>query len=559
MASNRIELRAVCSAQVRTQASNIPESGAVSWPVDASKPFGDEVNLGRFARQLNITAPLELCHYYEGTLGDVIDLSRTPAELAYRARMSVYVRIKKVQRKESALLPEGIGITLSSDEEKLLRRLRVQLQPNLAPQDACPVCGRTELTEEDRNQGDASGAYGMSMSSSSPRALHQSGSFVHAPPSELTIGARSRADVAVQCGNAGRLNESAMPVSFGAASRLRESRLDRPPSYSSGGPVLTGAGFEFDDATSELKRQVEEAVRERDILKRQLDDVRTQKESLERWKAEHRCEVSREVSKMYEENKMLHEALRDVMRGREEVFARLHERRTVGNMITDTPRPYAPFAVSLPAFETSPNMRPEQLLLKSGQQGRFTDGSALNRSGAGGHRDVMNSSSYIVTEARGTVNDTGAVAEDSTPSRSLLKRPSGAAASNVGIVSPGPRVDSPATTKHAPGQCLLRIASVSGEPFHVKRLMSSQLREGGKHVFTLLSLDRIVTDEIFVGELEQCATEGPSGMILSTSRHSWVLYMAPTERSQWIHWFYALNPYLSAQSSDNGAGIPNTY
>jgi hypothetical protein len=544
-----IALRAVCSAQVRQQANNnVPESGGVSWPVDITKPFGDEVNLGRFARQLAITAPLELCHYLEGTCGDVIDLSRTPAELAYRPRMSVYVRIKKVQRKESALLPEGIGITLTPDEERLLRRLRVQVQPNLAPQDPCPLCARTEPSADDDM---ASSYHPMDRSlNANRRESAFSGSALggfQQNSHDLSFGGRTKADAAVQCGNAGRINEAVLPVSFGSASRFREGRLDRPATYASSGPVLTGGnGFDIDDAASELKRQAEEAIRERDVLKRQLEDVRAQKEGLERWRSEHRCEVSKDVSKLRDENVMLHEALRDLMRGREEVFARLYERRTAGSMITDTPRQYAPFAVSVPVLDGTPRLRPSQLLATPGGRGTSV-GSAASPGGA-----------YAA-------DDDGEGNGDGAPMH-LLKRPSGAAATDIGLVaSPsrkaGARDAASAVLKldHVPGQCLLRIASVTGEPFHVKRNIASQIREGGQHVFTLLSLDGIVTDEIFVAELERCATDGPSGLILSTARHSWALYMTPSERSQWLHWFYALNPYLSAQSSDNGAGVPNSF
>jgi hypothetical protein len=549
MASNRIDLRAVCSQGVKMQTnSTIPESGVVAWPVDVTRPFGDEANLGRFQRSLNINVGLELCHYFEGTHGDVIDLSRTPGELAYRPRMSVYVRVKKVQRSE-ALLPAGVDINLSQEESKLLIRLRQKLMPELTPTMPCPACNRVEHTEDEDAGEQTAAALGgapTGLNQSSRTLMNQStmnhsqgphGSFMTLPVSELQIGVRRTAEIGVQVGNAGRVGGETLPVSFGTASRLREANRGAPASYSAGGPVLSGGqGFEFDDAASDLKRQVEEAVRERDVLKRQYEDVRQQKDGLEKWKREHRCEVSKEVSKLRDENIQLHEALRDLMRGREEVFARLQERRVAGSMLQDTPRPYAPFQVSVPAVDGSPQMRPSQLLADlSAAPGstRRGDYSASRR-----HDD----------------DD-----EDRSPPRSLLKRPSGAAATDVGVVSPNSKRDE-ATTKvasHTPGQALLRIASVTGEPFYVKRRLASQIREGGQHVFTLLSLDGVVTDEIHVSELELCSTEGPSGLVLATGRFSWALFMAPTERTQWLHWFYALNPFLSTERRDND-GVPNT-
>lgn len=525
---SRIELRAVCTQQVKNASSNtVPESGIVSWTVDAAKPFGDEANLGKFSRQLNINAPLELCHYYEGVVGDVIDLERTPEELAYRPRMSIYLRVKKVQKSAVKLVDESLGVSLTAEEEKLLRTLRVHLQPALGPEDACPVCNRTETSVDPTlmmSMQDRSLALAPANNSSMG---HGSGSSPH----RIGGGPRFRPEVGVQCGNAGRMNEPMMPVTFGAASRMRESRMDRVPDDTTSG-AARNAYFDFDDAVTDLKSQLEKALREREILKRELQDMTQQKVALEKWRVEHRCEVSADVMKLRDENEMLHASLRDLMRGREEVFSLLQQRRTAGSTITDTPRPYTPFAVSVPAADLTP-VSARALLSRDLSTGD-TSRSPGYRGGSVGPSDPS-----------------AAQQADATPNVQLLKRPSGYGGS-TSASSPQRHEVQP------PGECLLRVMSVSGEPFHVKRKVASQVRDGGSHIFTLLSLDGAVTDEIHVSELEVVSTENSqTALRLCTARNEWLLYLNATERQQWLHWFYALNPYLSAKSNP-AQPVPNS-
>ena len=103
---------------------------------------------------------------------------------------------------------------------------------------------------------------------------------------------------------------------------------------------------------------------------------------------------------------------------------------------------------------------------------------------------------------------------------------------------------------------MLKVASKFGDPFFVTRKISSHT-SSGKTVVTLSSLDNLVTDEIFVDDLLVVACPGQCQLLLGSSRLEWELYVNPTEQQKWVHWLYALNPWLSAQV-DQGV-VPRNY
>jgi hypothetical protein len=330
-----------------------------------------------------------------------------------------------------------------------------------------------------------------------------------------------RPEVGVQCGNAARINEPHMPVSFGTGARFREHGLGdflgAPKGYfDSNGRASEYK--EFDGAVLDMKAQLDKALRDRDLHARELREMTAMKVGLEKWKTEHRCEVSSDVMKLKEQNEQLHTALRDMMRGREEVFALLHQRRTVGSLLQETPRQYAPFAVSVPILENIPSAQ-----------------SLLGDVNGGRNMRV----------------------EPDTSGLDLLRRPSGTAPG----ADPTKGLAAPQQAEKQPtGECLLRINSLNGAPFYVKRKLASQIRDGGQHVFVLMSLDGSITDEIHVSELESATMEGNTGLRLKTSQHEWALFLNAAERTRWIHWVYALNPFLSSQQTTSPhGGVPNSY
>eukprot|EP00658_Telonema_sp_P-2_P031203 TRINITY_DN23401_c0_g1_i1.p2 TRINITY_DN23401_c0_g1~~TRINITY_DN23401_c0_g1_i1.p2 ORF type:complete len:117 (+),score=21.67 TRINITY_DN23401_c0_g1_i1:168-518(+) len=75
------------------------------------------------------------------------------------------------------------------------------------------------------------------------------------------------------------------------------------------------------------------------------------------------------------------------------------------------------------------------------------------------------------------------------------------------------------------------------------------IRDRGKNMLTLMSLDSIVTDEIYVDELEVASAPGKCGLMLGTRRHEWHLSMSESERTNWLNWLYALNPWLTPNLS----------
>lgn len=549
-----IELRAVCSNQVKKGALKVIDN-VVAWPVDPSKPFNHDVNFGKFTTSLNIFSPCELCHYYEGRIGDVIDLSKTPDELGYRPRMTVYVRVKKSKVDTGVTSGELLGVRLSSEEEKLMRRLRMHVLPNLGPDDACPLCSRVETQVGDSQGSLASGVAKLTSNASSSVGASQNS----------IAAAKLRPEIGIQCGSASRLDEDFMQVRFGQMARLQEARPETmvggPRGFGGGdrgtgsggaggggggertGPSPgTGFGFvDIDGAVVNFKSQLEKVTKERDQLVLELREMTKSNTRLEQWRAQHRCEVSGEVAKMREDYESIQTVLRELVRGREEIFGALQNRRSVGLGLADTPRPYAPLKNGAPVLEPF-TAQAKQLLSKVlGTGAGETESERRARGGALGEGD----------ENSFQVNGT-----------ELSKRPSGGGANNNVTSRNGKGGADPSEPNmqndRAPGQCMLKVTSTTGDSFYVRRRIGAEVR-GGRHFLYLLSLDGTLTDEIFVPDLQAAAEEGPYGFRLVSSKNEFMLYLHPSERSRWCLWVYALAPFLATGTKGDVSLVPANY
>ena len=551
-----IELRAVCSNQVKKGALKVIDN-VVAWPVDPTKPFNHDVNFGKFTTSLNIFSACELCHYYEGRIGDIIDLSKTPDELGYRPRMTVYVRVKKSKIDAGASTSELLGVRLSADEERLMRRLRMHVLPNLGPDDACPLCARLES-----QVADTSGAGGLGGGVTKLTAVASA-----AATSLNTIAAaKLRPEIGIQCGSASRLEEDFMAVRFGQNARLQEQRPETmvggPRGFGAGvaaaGPagggggggggggekgekphIGTGHGFvDIDGAIVSFKSQLDKVTKERDQLVLELREMTKSNTRLEQWRAQHRCEVSGEVARLREDYEGIQNALRELVRGREEIFGALQQRRSVGLGLQDTPRPYAPLKNGAPILEP---FTPQAKQLLSKVLGNSGSGGPATSSRAGDGRAGLNG-----TPERGGGSGEIHMAE-------LAKRPSGGGALAQAAKDPDMIND------RAPGQCMLRVTSTTGDSFHVRRRIGSEVR-GGRHFLYLLSLDGTLTDEIFVADLQAAGVEGPYGFRLTTVRNEFMLFLHPGERQRWVHWVYALAPFLAASATEAARSpVPANY
>jgi len=540
-----IELRAVCSNQVKKGALKVIDN-VVAWPVDPTKPFNHDVNFGKFTTSLNIFSPCELCHYYEGRIGDVIDLSKTPDELGYRPRMTVYVRVKKSKVDTGVTSGELLGVRLSSEEEKLMRRLRMHVLPNLGPDDACPLCSRVETQVGDSQGNLASGVAKLTSNASSSVGAAQNS----------IAAAKLRPEIGIQCGSASRLDEDFMQVRFGQTARLQEARPETmvggPRGFGGGdrgtgsgggggggertGPSPgTGFGFvDIDGAVVNFKSQLEKVTKERDQLVLELREMTKSNTRLEQWRAQHRCEGSGEVAKLREDYESIQTVLRELVRGREEVFGALQTRRSVGLGLADTPRQYAPLKNGAPVLEPF-TPQAKQLLSKVLGAGAGETESERRARGGGGDDE----------------GDQGTFQVNGTE---LSKRPSGG--TKTGKSDP---TEPNMQNDRAPGQCMLKVTSTTGDSFYVRRRIGSEVR-GGRHFLYLLSLDGTLTDEIFVPDLQAAGVEGPYGFRLATSKNEFMLYLHPSERQRWVHWVYALAPFLAANTADAAnSSIPANY
>jgi hypothetical protein len=523
-----MELRAVVSSQVKKGSLKAIDN-VVAWPVDPNKPFNHEVNFGKFCSTLNIFAACELCHYYEGRTGDVIDLSKTPAELGYRPRMTVYVRVRKT-RDATTGASDALALRLTAEEEKLLRKLRNHVLPNMGPDDPCPLCSRVEQYVTDPN---AVAARATALASVAAAA---------ATPGVAAAsigGVRYRPEVGVQCGGASRTDEPFMPIAFGTAARLSEhqpntmtggprsfvdpTRSTRHGGASGGGgshSLIPSGGAPFTDiegAIVDIKVQLERATRERDQLAAELKEMTKAKTRLEQWRASHRCDVSADVARLRSDHEALQAAMRELARGREDVQAMLQQRRSVGLGMRGVPFPYQPHKLAAPQLDPlSPSVR--QLLSKA-------LGAADGPAASAGAASVSGDSE----------SQFGANPE-------LTRRPSGGAGASDANVPD-------MTRDRAAGQCVLRVTSVAGDHFYVRRRVGSEVR-AGRHYLHLLALDGTLTDEIYVQDLIVAGVDGPTGLRLETAANEFIMYMHPTERQRWLHWVYALAPFLGAGAPD---------
>ena len=583
-----IELRAVCSAGVKKHSSLASSNDVITWTVDKLKPFNDEANFGKLILALGVYAPCELCHFFEGVVGDIIELNRTPEDLGYRPRMSVYVRLHHGAARSDTNLSADIsaaGISLSFEEEQMLKKLRKHFLPNLGPDDACPLCGRLEAVAKDA-AGPAAGSGAGLNDYGSPIAMSQAKDLV-AFGSALQ---QLRPEVGIQCGNSGS-HDHPMAWTFGAAARLRDVRVDNfsmvsrasDPNASLGsspadrtsrriGGSATGGGpssyqpqqggangsstfVDFDELVIDLKENVDRLQREKDEVCLEMRRVVEQKTELEKWKFNHRCEVSADVQKLKDTNDLLQTSLREMMRGREEALALLQQRRSTGAVMQDTPRPYAPFAVSPPSLESV--RPPKSLLAQLGSGATPSTYAAALLPTAGQSAEILKRPSQVPAELLNpsASKNRRAASPQGGPwaggggggsavksAQQLLRH-----AASLG------NLDHDVVAKQPMGQCLLRVSSVSGEPFFVKRNLVSQIRDG-RHILVLSSLDGVVTDEIVVGDVETAGTDGDTGLVIATRRFQWLMHMNAVDRQRWIHWLYALNPYLSAQTGATGGG-----
>ncbi len=525
----------------------------MTWHVDPTKRWDDDVNFGRLCHMLEITTACELCHYSEGRPDKVIDLTRTPEQDCYRRGMQVFLQQKMMAKTPEQRLASQLGINFSDEDQRLLRKLRQTVLPALGPEDPCPLCTRTLAPIDPSEFGSQANMSGLE---SSPSKMFASASFRDggsqwspnnrdAIPNDIGGSVPViRPEVGVQCGQASRLGDRDEVISlFGTAARMREHSgfvFNGPPTDFPS--RAQGSDFDLSPTILDLKSQAEQFQRERDQLALELREVTKQKTMLERWKQEHRCEVSAEVAKTRKEMETLQVHLRELMRGREEVFAMLQQRRMQGSVYAqETPRPYAPFTLSLPSLD-SPPPDPHKLLAREsfGKGGLPTDSFSY-------------STQNLPKDA--------AEKEASPAAIEVVKRPSGkpttaSLARTIGLQDDGAAED--LLAKQAVGECMLRVASNFGDAFSVKRKLGSQMRNG-RHIFTLSSLDGVITDEIHVEELVSVSLQGLTGLHMATSLHSWQIHLNPAERQRWLHWLYALNPYLSASAQMSSGGVPNSY
>lgn len=538
-----IELVCYLSPQVRKSASvgNFT-SEYVTWRVNPTKPFDDIDNFGALSQALGIHTLCEVCDYAEGVVQGVIDTRKTPEELGFRSNMAVFLRQKRSSGKGS----DAKRLGLSSEEEGVIGRLRETFSPDRP----CPVCSRVgddnsssplrrgespASSRRLRRRSSAAGDLGSTLrGASSPDLLNSSSRGFH-----LT------SEVGVQCGIASRMGDPFMSVSFGSAARLQVDRdpqgrevSEFPVPSTLGGPSF----IKHDGEITELKSDRDRYKGERDQLANLLREEQRKVHELQRDRLEHRCDGNEKVQGYLQEIERLQANLRDLMRGRDEVYSLLHQRRTAANppgMFSDAPRPYPPFRVGAPQnLPLMPN--PHELLSKTA---------------ASVSRDPLSSAPGSGSEVRTSyAGEKG----DHLADIAVLKRPSGPAvsshfsllqSSNTNRSGPAGHLDQPQ------GQAMLQMVCSVGDPYYVKRRIASELRRDENYI-VLSSLDGMPTDEIEVDELVQAQVEDEGMLSIASERSQWVLYMNPRERQRWVNWLFVLNPWLS---TSKGHPIPNNF
>jgi hypothetical protein len=553
-----IELHAFLSKKVAESAlsagAKLRSGDYVPFRVNPTKPFDDDVNFPKLAETLGITGQCDLCSFVEGVVGDVIDKLRTPDELGFRPRMGVYIRQRKVRRNDNGGgLQQATGsgarkignITLTAEEDVLVGRLKDIITTTLTPDQPCPVC--TRVAQDDDEGGDLRKSHERGRGPGSASGPAPSG---HRGVTSMMGTSNAiyalKADVGVQCGSASRVGAPLMPVAFGTATRLRVLENDSirggPVDFPAPATLGSQQFISLEGEVTDLKMDRDRLKLERDQLLVALRDEQRKVAELHRDRAEHKCEGNVKVQEHIREIERLQVNLRDLARGREEAHALLQQRRSAGQVM-EGPRPYAPFALSVPIGEPTPAAR--SLLAK--------DLSSLRRAPPNESQSVA-----VAHYASDTINEDADV--------SILRQPSGHYLIDSFSPSTGNGLASPykaalSVSREPPGckdqpanQCFLRVASSTGDTYNVKRLVSSTLTRGS-YTLVLRSMDQTVTDEIAVDDLQSVSVRGAHELVMATKTNEWVMFFNPTDRQRWVHWLYALNPWLSAHQGNLQAPV----
>ena len=573
---NEITILVILSSALHEEASK--NSSESPWTINKYSPIGDQLHSGTLSTTVGVdTTTCELCYYSQGVVEAPVDMTKTPEMLGLKDHFVLYLRTKGGrQAGRSGSL--HYGAMLSAEEEGVLRHLRRHALPNMRPDDPCPLCNATRASQTHKRGPDLN----------NDSAVPKGGESVEASVRGGAAGARGgirsvtaatifsqTSDAQVQCGIASRLDDPVVPVLFGDASRLRMTGKGgggggdknymphggRTPNTAglslaaSAGGVTHGGGNQFnntDEVIADLTQRVDRLRAERDEFAIRLNDLVREKAALEDWKREHRCETSTNVSALKKQVELMQQNLKDLMRGREEVVGVLRERQRAGGLLKDTPHPYPSFAISLPKLSYAD---PHDLLALGTNDPNYRE--------------------HVRNEKRRLQEGTGDVEYGDERIQDLLHRPSGrpdkysekdynqqpsgspAGGGGGGRSFMDGRGDEgkadiqTAGMSCPPGQCRLRVSTTIGDPFYVQRKLSSHIVQG-KNMLTLMSLDSIVTDEIYVDELEMASAPGKCGLVLGTRRHEWHLSMSEAERTNWLNWLYALNPWLTPNRAIGG-------
>jgi hypothetical protein len=356
-----IELWCYISPAVRKAASagNLTQD-YVPWRVDPTKPFEDVVNFGALSQSLGVHLLCELCDYSEGAVRTVIDTRRTPEELGFRPHMSVFLREKRTSSK-SGTARSFVGVALTPEEERVVTKLRDLARSSMVtPDTQCVVCSRNLL-------GGSKGSLRRGSPGSAREEAHSPGGVVAQPyENHMSSQFRLRCEVGIQCGSANRFGEPLMPVAFGSASRLQatEGQFISATVNEFPSPLLVSNSnfIPHEGEVTELKSQRDKLKADRDQLANLLREEQRKTLELQRERAEHRCDSHSKVQEYVKEIETLQANLRDLMRGRQESYALLHQRRTTGKVLSDAPFGYAPFQHAAPFNGTPSTTNPHELL-----------------------------------------------------------------------------------------------------------------------------------------------------------------------------------------------------
>ena len=562
-------------------------TASVTWQVPTRQPLLASWQAGDLSQRVGADVALscELCFYTGGVVGGLIDLSLSPETLGLTRANAVYLR----PMQHASLGALGGMAALSHEEVRRLhedaKRLSEVLLPRLKPDDPCPVCAhsRNERGRDRDSAGDRSGRGGGDGASAGSGG---GGNYRNAAPATFTY----KPSVAVQCGIASGIDQPPIYIGFGptgarmAAGDPRDAGIGGGGGSGGGGGAGGsssggGGGRRSDrDIIHDLQMTIEDLKVRNAAQSVEIKEARRELKALEQWRADHRCEASTNVGALRTQIEVLQENLRELMRGRQEVFAVLKERRRAGiggggggpsDALKGAPYNYAPFATSLPELTyvdphtllakgddpairglVDAHLRTQRLkkaVTSGGGSGSPTNSANQARNEAM-LREVRdrdynnpNASSAELAGRRPTADGNGSVLFSGLNS-SVGNAPTSAAAAEA---QRRRDLDIEVCGQNClPGHCQLRISTTGGEPFIVQRKIGSHILHG-KNMVTLMSLDGIVTDEIFVEELEMVAAPGRCGLVLGTRSYEWQLSFSAAERTNWMQWLYALNPWLT--------------